>query len=270
MSNPTSGWLIELTRLSAKLRERETLKVEKREPVRPPQFTPDEKRQTIVGGKLPYDPVNKQAAMLLCRGSDDWLSMPPAPAPKFEREETPKRKCKKKGKKTMSQKMNTMARVPCQDESVAGVGEVAIFGDYEIKGVRGANGELLFRVEDMQKVLMAMAKDLPDKAIPILERAKDSRASVNELLDGLGHDMTAFEDGCKKFLEDIRQTRMAVVAETSQMSKSLREVRQFFLGGDYQNEIARLREFVDLCERLQALKKDGTLDALADTMIKLA
>ena len=35
-------------------------------------------------------------------------------------------------------------------------------------------------------------------------------------------------------------------------------------------EIARLKEFVDLCERLQRLKRDGVLDALANTIIKLA
>jgi len=35
-------------------------------------------------------------------------------------------------------------------------------------------------------------------------------------------------------------------------------------------EIARLKEFVDLCERLQRLKRDAVLDALANTIIKLA
>jgi hypothetical protein len=30
----------------------------------------------------------------------------------------------------------------------------------------------------------------------------------------------------------------------------------------------RLREFVELCERLQKLKESGFLDAVADTMIK--
>ena len=35
-------------------------------------------------------------------------------------------------------------------------------------------------------------------------------------------------------------------------------------------EIARLKEFVDLCERLQRLKRNGVLDALAKTIIKLA
>ena len=35
-------------------------------------------------------------------------------------------------------------------------------------------------------------------------------------------------------------------------------------------EIARLKEFVDLCERLQRLKRDEVLDALANTLIRLA
>ena len=35
-------------------------------------------------------------------------------------------------------------------------------------------------------------------------------------------------------------------------------------------EIARLKEFVNLCERLRRLKRNGVLDALADTIIKLA
>jgi hypothetical protein len=51
---------------------------------------------------------------------------------------------------------------------------------------------------------------------------------------------------------------------------SLKEVRQFFLEGDYEKEIERLHEFVDLCERLKALTQDGFLDAVADTLLKLA
>jgi hypothetical protein len=63
---------------------------------------------------------------------------------------------------------------------------------------------------------------------------------------------------------------MSVVSETSAMTGPLREVRQFFLGSDYDAEIKRLREFVDLCERLNKLKESGFLDSVADTMLKLA
>jgi hypothetical protein len=50
---------------------------------------------------------------------------------------------------------------------------------------------------------------------------------------------------------------------------ALKDVRTFFLEGDYEKQIDRLREFIDLCERLKALKDSGTLDAIADTILKL-
>jgi hypothetical protein len=51
---------------------------------------------------------------------------------------------------------------------------------------------------------------------------------------------------------------------------ALGDVRQFFLEDDYKKEIARLHEFIDLCERLKALKEEGLLDAVSDIILKLS
>ena len=82
--------------------------------------------------------------------------------------------------------------------------------------------------------------------------------------------MEKFRVDTKRYLEDIRSTRYAMVTEAAQMIGPLKEVRQFFLGGDYKEEVARLKDFVDLCERLQKLKESGFLDSVADTMLGLA
>jgi hypothetical protein len=50
---------------------------------------------------------------------------------------------------------------------------------------------------------------------------------------------------------------------------ALKDVRQFFLNENHETEVARLKEFVELCERLQKLKASGFLDTVADTMLKL-
>ena len=63
---------------------------------------------------------------------------------------------------------------------------------------------------------------------------------------------------------------MTTTTEVAAMLKPLEDVRQFFLGKDHEAEVARLREFVDLCERLQKLKQSGFLDTVADTMLKLS
>lgn len=71
-------------------------------------------------------------------------------------------------------------------------------------------------------------------------------------------------------LNEVRMTRMALDTETKQTLAACADVRKFFLSADHEKEIARLKEFIELCERLKKLKADGTLDALADTILKLA
>jgi hypothetical protein len=93
---------------------------------------------------------------------------------------------------------------------------------------------------------------------------------VAELVQGLGGEMEKFEAQAKIHCEQIRGKRMTMVTEAAQMTNALKEIRQFFLGSDYKEEIARLSEFVDLCERLQRLKESGFMDSIADTMLTLS
>lgn len=72
-----------------------------------------------------------------------------------------------------------------------------------------------------------------------------------------------------KGLEELRGIRMAVERESKLTLTMLKDIRTFFLERDYQTEIARLNEFVDLCSKLKKLKDDGTLDVISDTIIKL-
>lgn len=74
----------------------------------------------------------------------------------------------------------------------------------------------------------------------------------------------------KEIIETFRGMRMTTMTEVATMMKPLEDLRKFFLGAEHDKEIARLREFVDLCERLETLKKSGFLDTVADTMLKLS
>ena len=70
-------------------------------------------------------------------------------------------------------------------------------------------------------------------------------------------------------LPELRQWRMAMDSEMSNVLAKFADVRRFFLSADHDSEVARLREFVALCERLKALKDDGFLDRVADTILRL-
>ena len=49
-----------------------------------------------------------------------------------------------------------------------------------------------------------------------------------------------------------------------------KEIRKFFMDDEHEKQIARLKEFVEVCERLNELKNSGFLDSVANTILKLA
>jgi hypothetical protein len=109
-----------------------------------------------------------------------------------------------------------------------------------------------------------------------LPRSKEVTAELLEVNLRLRHAINDYDDlvlpfvvKTKEHLKSIRDTRMSLIPEVAQMMNSLRDVRKFFLDKDYKEEMTRLREFVELCERLKVLKDSGFLDSIADTMLKL-
>lgn len=135
--------------------------------------------------------------------------------------------------------------------------------------VHKINGQDCFEIDQIHQVIHERVARLIKDANPVVKQAQESREIVNQLLGGIGGDMEKFQADTKEHVQSLRATRYAVVTEIGAISSSLKDVRQFFMGPDYKEEIERLREFVDLCERLQALKNAGFLDAVADTMLKL-
>lgn len=133
-----------------------------------------------------------------------------------------------------------------------------------------ANGNPLWSPEEITAFIYKAVRQLPDQVNPNIKAAQDARRIITELTAGIGTEIEKFRADTKMYLEDIRNTRFAVVSETSNMAGPLKEIRQFFLGGDYKEQRDRLADFVSLCERLQKLKESGFLDMIADTMIKMA
>jgi hypothetical protein len=141
----------------------------------------------------------------------------------------------------------------------------------QVRRRNGPNGpEDYFNVADVDALVLDRISKFPAKTGGIVQAAKDARGVIDELMQGLGSDMDKFDVTTKAHIESIRLTRFAMVTEVAHMIAPLKDIRQFFLASDYKEQIERLREFVDLCERLEKLKKNGTLDRIADTMLSLA
>jgi len=70
-------------------------------------------------------------------------------------------------------------------------------------------------------------------------------------------------------LHDLRMWRMAFENEVKTLLRDASDIRKFFLDEKHVEEVRRLKEFVEVCERLKALKTDGTLDALINAILTL-
>jgi len=244
-------WKSILDEVGVILRINERAKAVKGEHPRVRYFSPAERSETVLRERLPRNPVNKQAALLLCR-SNDWLSFPPdRPA------EKPKPKKEQKMKGGLSEDTVGQQREGFQPHV-----------DHRIP--KGKNPEDYVDYDYICTRIIDTINKQPQQLTALARAAIDARAVLDENMDQLGGQMEKFTARVKVALEDLRQSRFAFVTETAAMLNPLKEVRQFLLGNDYEREINRLKDFVDLCERLQVLKKNGTLDALADTIIKLA
>lgn len=192
----------------------------------------------VAGGITRPEPVNRAAAMLVSRAPD--ICHPPT-EPRFEQQkEMPKMTTPPKAKMTHKEKHKNM-------------------------------------MKHMPKLADALDKindGTPEDAVYIYQNLE---AKLSEATSALGlamHNLRTELDNLKEAsgeaLNDIRSRRYALLTETSQALSAMRDLRMFFLGDDYSKEVARLAQFVDLCERLKALKESGFLDAVSDTMLRLA
>jgi hypothetical protein len=114
------------------------------------------------------------------------------------------------------------------------------------------------RMEDQLEVIKSIAEQIKSQKDILQESYNEVVSLSNQFLPLM-----------KLHLEEVRDNRMAQVREINETLKLHKEIRQFFLEKDYEAEKMRLAEFIGLCERLKVLKDDGTLDAVAETIIKL-
>ncbi len=103
----------------------------------------------------------------------------------------------------------------------------------------------------------------------LVRRVKEARAALEESTNTFKKDWFDWIDQSKTLLGEYRQWRMAMGSEATLALKQFGDVRKFFLSDEHTAEVARLKEFVELCERLKVLKESGFLDKVADTMLKL-
>lgn len=144
-------------------------------------------------------------------------------------------------------------------------------GNYDLGNNKGLHvkSDDEFNAE-LSREMLKMVDMLNDKTMSLAHQSAAARKFLDWHCDHVRLAWMEWKEQSKEVLEDIRQTRVAIEFESRKLLSECADVRKFFLGEEHTNEVAKLREFIELCERLRALKNDGTLDKIADTILKLS
>jgi len=196
--------------------------------------------------KINWKPIDKVAARVVAPAK--WCDKPPRVPPKFQI-------------KSMPEKSN----------SIQSTGGTRI----KTKTMLGSDGfrETLYDKDSADAAILDAHEIEIKKKIKtteeLTERARELTATIEYLVTEIKGPWAEFQEFIKSAIVTTREQRIAMGSETRLLMGSLKEVRQFFLEETYETETQRLSEFIDLCERLKALKESGFLDVIADTMLSL-
>jgi len=221
------------------------------------QEIPQRKPESLIaGGKMKWKPVDRQAAMLLAKAPDicKWHG-----TPNHERND----------KMTNSERAASIGATKDLDDPTHKTAYSKIAGDVFN---HGATHDLVRK----DVVAEGMAVGLAAEAETKLEKLKKLRSETNEAVQllfesatGMGGVIQKFTDDSKQWVQDIRQTRFFICGEIQQTKRDAEDLRRFFGSSEHDKQIEKMKEFVEVCERLKQLKDSGFLDAIVETMIKL-
>ena len=125
-----------------------------------------------------------------------------------------------------------------------------------------------FHAEIVKKGTKLMEQAVNDSE-SLVSRAKEANEAIDYLATHYRSSWIQFQEEIKESLNSIRSKRAAIEIESKQMLSAFSDVRKFFLDDRHEKETARLADFVDICERLKALKDSGFLDTVADTILRI-
>lgn len=223
------------------------------EPLTIPFYSPGEKRQQVVGGDVIRKPIDRTAALVVSQAP--WWAKPPdtpaPPIPKALIPQTVKHTIKRKKDMSNPTKVVTHPAQPAAGQQ------------YEKKD------NDVFNVEIATEAIKRTADSLTGIR-KLVDEAMDARAALDILCDYWKKEWMDFMEQSDQRLRELRMARMAFEVETKVLMASLKDIRQFFLDKNYEDEMKRMKDFVAVCYQMQELKKSGFVDTIADTLIKLS
>lgn len=241
--------------------------------------------ESVVGGAFRPEPIDRAAAMLIAR-APWWAHAPEIKGDEHVKDQVAGWKSTRRDNKAEElaiQRKEQSPKARCSQRILRdanegkdwrlSMNEINNDNSPLLKGMtlKCATSDGRYSLDELaSEMVLAIQRNAPKELSDLARLAVDSRKVLQESTENIGEIVNDFDRITKSAQQSVRSSRMNIVSECAHVVGALKDVRQFFLGPDYEREQKRLSDFVDLCERLKVLKDSGFLDTVADTMLRLA
>lgn len=120
----------------------------------------------------------------------------------------------------------------------------------------------------LNKEMEKRTDKLSDNSIELALRVKQAREFLAWSSNHMRSSWLDWMEQADKAVKDVTMTRMALDREAKATISAGKDIRDFFNGAEYQGAHLRMKEMLDLLDRFSEMKKNGTIDAFADFILK--
>ncbi len=124
--------------------------------------------------------------------------------------------------------------------------------------------------EELAAEMVKRTEKVNDASLDLVTRLKAAREFMAWSNSHLRREWMDWQDQCLKAARDLTQDRMAFDREGKAIIASAKDVRDLFNSDEYLKAHTTLKEMVGLLDRFTTMKKDGTLDAFSDFILKVS
>lgn len=124
--------------------------------------------------------------------------------------------------------------------------------------------------DEIAQKTVKMTDKLGKAEVELALQVKQAREFLDWSCNHMKKDWMDWMQQSNQAIKDTQLARMALERESKAVMAACADVRDFFGSTEHQGRMDRIKEFVEVCERLKALKDSGFLDNIADTILKLS
>ena len=116
---------------------------------------------------------------------------------------------------------------------------------------------------------IGQAINATDRNFGLSDVANDAARALQAAIKILNPVAADFLLVSNKQLEELRLARMAIERETKMITQSIRDAAAFLNTEEAKAGIESMRKYVEVCERIQTLRNDGTFDTVLNAFLSM-